>query len=104
MRPGENPLATDPDTIEPNCLPTIIDAPGDYVARNGNRVTVHHIAPPCKGVTQFAAKGSIWRKPTAMGQNPPYSIWHISGRYYALGEHPLDIVKKVQPTAESGNE
>lgn len=72
-------------------LPVIIDGPGDYTTRNGRRVTIHAI----KGPSTFAAKGSIWKHKDRMGTNPDYGIWHVSGRFVFVGEHSLDIVKKI---------
>ena len=75
----------------------IIDGPGEYKTRNGRRVTIHNIVLPpqyTSGCMCFPAKGSIWRRVTAMGLNPEYGIWRLDGRYRAVGDHPLDIVSR----------
>ena len=78
-----------------NALPTIIDGPGEYVARDGHRVTIHKVTPHDNpDTTSFSAKGSKWKmfrgKYTARG----YDIWHISGRSEVLKESGRDIVAK----------
>ena len=78
-----------------NNLPTVIDAPGDYVTRSGRRVTIHEVKQPkSSDCTEFLAKGSIWKKTDRMGINPEYQIWHISGRCFPLRESKIDIVGK----------
>ena len=75
----------------------IIDGPGNYRTRSRKRVTIWEIKyPPLYevGFTCFPATGSIWKTLKAMGENPPYGIWQLNGRYRVLNEHPLDIVEK----------
>lgn len=76
----------------PNDLPTIIDECGDYRTRDGRRVTIHAIKPATPGTTSFNAKGSIWKNPERIGLNPPYEIWHVSGRCLPLELSGRDIV------------
>ena len=78
--------------------PVIITGPGTYRCRDGKLAQVHAVKPGAEqrmAVTAFDAKGSRKRmyrgKECFMG----YFIWHISGRYLALGESPYDIVAKV---------
>lgn len=78
----QNPLAD---------LPVIIDAPGEYVTRLGKKVTIHAIHGP----GFFEAKGSVWKTANKMGNNPQYSIWHVSGRHMPLAETTRDIVGKA---------
>lgn len=68
-----------------NELPTIIHQPGIYRTRSGREVQIFELRP---GST-FEAKGT-WRKGSRSRRN--YDIWHPSGRYMAVGEHPMDIV------------
>lgn len=78
-----------------NSLPTIIDSVGDYVTRNGRRVTIHAIASPSRpDVTAFAAKGALWRMFRGKMRPQGFAIWHVSGRYRPLKESPRDIVGK----------
>ena len=79
-------------------LPVIIDGPGIYRCRDGKLAHVHTVkegAAQRTNVTAFDAKGS--RKGMYQGKEcfMGYFIWHISGRYLALGESPYDIVAKV---------
>lgn len=75
------------DYITPmNKMATIIDSVGDYVRRDGKRVTIHAIKPTLTlSTTAFHAKGSTWKKNDKIDNNPPYGIWHISGRHYCFG-------------------
>ena len=85
-----------------NSLPTVIDGPGLYECRNGKLATIHELRDPppesgyvpnC-GMTTFPAKGSIWTK--KIGQiNPPYQIWHVSGRAFPLKESEWDILRRA---------
>jgi hypothetical protein len=76
-----------------NELPTIIDGPGDYITRDGRRVTIHTIEPTkTLATTGFHAKGHIWRRVDSIGRHPQYDTWHISGHYWTYGDLALDIV------------
>ena len=45
-----------------NNLPVIVNGPGFYKTRDGNKVTVHEVKPyPSDDVTAFTVKGSIWK-------------------------------------------
>ena len=75
-----------------NNLPTIIDAPGRYLMRNGEVAEVHEVSNnPDPLTTAFCAKG------VSMVADRParYEIWHVSGRRGVVGESQLDIVSKV---------
>lgn len=72
-------------------LPTIIDGPGDYVTRKGQRVTIHEVS---NGPETFKAKGAMWRMFRGKLSAKGYAIWHISGRYEAVHERTRDIVGK----------
>lgn len=80
-------------------MSSLIDGPGLYLTRNGRKVTIHEIKfPPGyeEGNTCFPAKGSIWKKKNDIGINPPYGIWQLDGKRSIFGDHPLDIISKVQ--------
>lgn len=72
-------------------MPAIINSPGDYVTRDGQRVTIFAIADPhmatfnCKGHLYIPnGRGTGWRM--------KFDIWQPNGRHKALGEHDCDIV------------
>jgi hypothetical protein len=76
-----------------NSLPTIVRHPGDYVTRDGRRVTIREI----KGeydptATAFRAKGSIWKMFRGKERPRDLNIWHVSGRNSPLEQSPADIV------------
>lgn len=75
-----------------NNLPTIIDAPGKYLMRNGEVAEVHEVSNnPDPLTTAFCAKGTV----VAAGWFLCDEIWHISGRRLVLGKSQWDIVSKV---------
>ena len=79
-----------------NSLPTIIDAVGDYVTRNGGKVTIHEIKDKTNPDTTSAdAKGSLWKEFRGNFVPKDFGIWHISGRKFILTESPNDIIGKV---------
>lgn len=72
----------------------MIDAPGIYITRSGVRVKIDEVgvspegcwAAKCKGYAERMFRGKLrWN-----GRR----IWHESGSYIAVGEHPMDIIKK----------
>ena len=89
-----------PTTLAINRRPLLITAPGDYVTRDGRRVTIRSITPyaPVPGnalrheVTAFEAKGSVWRVFRGAMRPRYYDIWHLSGAYHGQQSQPLDIV------------
>ncbi len=82
-----------------NTLPVVIDGPGEYVARNGHRVTINEVKPHTSNdTTAFAAKGSMWKMFRGNYQARGYQIWHISGRAYPLDEAGIDVVAKYDAT------
>ncbi len=68
----------------------LISKTGDYITRNGSKVTIHTIND--KATATANCKGAIWR--VFRGKFVPrgYAIWCDSGNYRFLGAHPLDIV------------
>jgi hypothetical protein len=79
-----------------NSLPTIVDAPGFYTARNGKRILVHEIKPLTGNPdhTEFAVKGSKFKTTFSGSMVPVYEIWHVSGRVSVFTESPIDIISK----------
>lgn len=67
----------------------ILTEPGDYITRDGNRVTIREV----KGPSSWPCKGSVWRMFRGKYVPRGYAIWQANGRYTAVGEHPLDIVE-----------
>lgn len=85
-----------------NDLPTIIDAPGQYVTRSGKSVRIHEVKDnPTHNTTAFAAKGTIrYKKPNNVRYTQEYNIWHVSGRVSVFDIHDNDIVgKKVSESS-----
>ncbi len=82
-----------PPSPAPNDLPIVIVGPGDYVSRDGRRITIRDVkAPPEPGSTMFAASGSVWREFRGKVRPHGYGTWHVSGRRLPLSETPSDIV------------
>lgn len=71
-------------------LPVIIDGPGEYLTRDGGRVTIHDV----DGRGTFSARGSKWKMFRGKLRPRIYGIWHISGRYKPLREDANDIISK----------
>lgn len=69
-------------------LPTVVRGPGEYETRDGRRVQIREIS----GNATFSAKGAVYKEFRGRIVPRGYDIWHVSGRYRAVGEHPLDIV------------
>lgn len=67
-----------------------ISEPGEYVTRDGSRVTIRDIYGP----STFPAKGAVWRMYRGEHRPRGFTTWALDGRYRAVGEHPLDIVGK----------
>ncbi len=65
-----------------------ITEPGDYVTRDGRRVTIHTIG----GAGSFPVKGSVWRMFRGKLRPKGYEIWMENGSHMPLGQHGLDIV------------
>ncbi|MGX4996008.1 hypothetical protein [Enterobacter hormaechei] len=72
-------------------LPHIVTTPGDYITRDGRRVTIHTVQDDASPYT-FKAKGSIWR--LFRGKQAPrgLQVWHKSGRLDMANEKPGDII------------
>lgn len=75
-----------------NNLPTIIDAPGKYLMRNGFIAEVHEVSNnPDPLTTEFCAKGAVMVARWFLCDE----IWHISGRRLVVGESQSDIISKA---------
>lgn len=76
-------------------MPVVIDGPGEYVTRDGRRVTIYNI----DGKGLFSARGSIWKMFRGKVRPRTFEIWHVSGRNMPLHEKPRDIVGKFEVQA-----
>lgn len=86
----------------PNDLPDIVDGPGEYVTRDGRRVSIHEVKPsPAPDTTSFGAKGSVWGEFRGRVRPIGYAVWHASGRSMPLEERPSDIVGRWQGTLDA---
>lgn len=70
---------------------TVITAPGDYITRNGTRVTIRRIDNGSVPYT-FPCKGSAWKMFRGAMRPRGFNVWMRSGHVNAVGDHPLDIV------------
>lgn len=71
--------------------PTVITSPGDYVTRNGTRITIDYIDNGSAPYT-FPCKGRPWKMFRGAMRPRGYNVWMRTGRLNAVGDHPLDIV------------
>lgn len=69
----------------------VITAPGDYITRNGTRVTIDSIDNGSVPYT-FPCKGSAWKMFRGAMRPRGFNVWMRSGHLNAVGDHPLDIV------------
>lgn len=79
-----------------NELPVLIDSPGEYVTRDGMRVTIRQVRDATPGSTSFGAVGAVWRERRGVTRARGHDIWHVSGRHLVLRESPLDVVGKYE--------
>lgn len=73
-------------------LPVVIDGPGDYVTRDGRRVTIRTVKDVAPGTTSFGATGSLWTERKGVVRPRGNDIWHQSGRHMVTQESGRDIV------------
>lgn len=74
-------------------LETVVDGTGDYVTRDGRRVTVYTIS---SGNETFTVKGAIHRENRGRYQAKDRMTWHKSGRCYPVLPSPDDIIVKYE--------
>lgn len=86
MTPPIVQTSTEPVLLDE--LPTVVTGPGEYETRDGRRVKIREIS----GRGTFSAEGAVYKEFRGRAVPRGYDIWHVSGRYRAVGEHPLDIV------------
>lgn len=92
LRAASDALAARADVYKKGeTAPTVITAPGDYVTRNGTRVTIDSIDNGSVPYT-FPCKGSAWKMFRGVMRPRGYNVWMRSGHLHAVGDHPLDIV------------
>lgn len=86
-------MRTSQVTTHLNDLPTIITAKGDYVSRDGKRVTILDVKPQGRDdTTAFSAKGMVWKVMRQKHVPKAFNAWHVSGRLYPLHESASDII------------
>ena len=84
-----------------NRLPVIVNAPGEYVTRDGRRVTVREVQGAESPYT-FKVKGQLWRMFRGKCAPRGLQVWHVSGRVDMVQEKAGDIVARyVEPVQES---
>lgn len=84
-----------------NRLPVIVSQPGEYLTRDGRRVTVHEVQPKESPYT-FKVKGQLWRMFRGKCAPRGLQVWHVSGRLDMVQEKAGDIVAPyVEPVQES---
>lgn len=72
-------------------MPQIITAPGDYITRNGDRVTITEVQADSSPYT-FKAKGSTWKMFRGAMRPRGHNVWHKSGRLDMVTEKGGDII------------
>ena len=83
-----------------NTLPVIIDRKGIYQTRGGRLVmidTVDTETTPDYPNMAFKCKGYLITKTKSGRTKYIWNIWHLSGMFRVVGEHPNDIVRKHLP-------
>lgn len=65
---------------------------GEYLARNGERVTVLEV----KEGSTFTVKGHKWRIFRGKYKPKDFSTWKINGQHNAVGVSEWDIVAKFK--------
>lgn len=89
---------TDLDEMARRTSTVLIDKPGDYITRDGRRVTIHAIT---EGHYTFPCKGALWRMYRGELRPRGYDTWMRSGYHLAVGEHGADIVGPWTDTPDS---
>ena len=69
-----------------------ITKPGDYLTRDGTRVTIREI----KGPSTWPCKGAVWRMFRGKYVPEGHAIWKTNGQYLAVGEHRLDLIEQEE--------
>lgn len=67
---------------------TLVISKGEYLTRNGSRVTVHEV----RDGSSFTIKGNIWRMFRGAYVPRTYNVWLPNGSMLPTQESPLDIV------------
>jgi len=76
-------------------LPVVVSEPGEYVTRDGRRVTVHDVQPKESPYT-FKVKGQLWRMFRGRCAPRGLQVWHVSGRLDMVIEKPGDIIGRFE--------
>jgi len=77
-----------------NKEPVIINKLGDYITRSGKLVRIQIIKDHSNNyaVTRFNCKGYLITPRKDKKPKEEFNIWHESGQFVAVGEHPNDII------------
>jgi len=79
-------------------MPVLIDAPGEYRARNGRLIIIHEVQNHKDNleITKFNCKGhTLIPKKDGKGFLRMYDIWHESGAWCGVFPSSTDIVSKI---------
>lgn len=75
-------------------LPTIIDGQGLYLTRDGREVKIQEVKDSPRIATNNCH--GHYARVTPSGRTKwVWNIWSPEGRFKFIGEHPLDIVRKL---------
>ena len=71
---------------------TLVISKGEYLTRNGIRVTVHEV----RDGSSFTIKGTIWKMFRGAYRPRTSNVWLPNGRLLPTQDSPLDIVSVYQ--------
>ena len=78
-----------------------ITAPGEYITRNGSRVTIHTITQassfPCEGTLWFKNKRSIMRSGELSWDRSGQFELRSKPRFDIVGPHPEQMTETTTP-------
>lgn len=78
--------------------PMVITKVGDYLTRDGTRVSVTRIG----GCATFNVYGYVWREYRGRYVPKDYRTWSHEGTFKAIGTHSLDIVERTASFKDVG--
>lgn len=84
-----------------NSLPVIVDGPGDYVTRDGHRVTVRAVRAATLGTNAFGVEGSAWSERGGVRRARGNDVWHESGRHMVTRDSGRDLVGRWKASAST---
>lgn len=77
--------------------PTVIDGPGVYRTRNGLRAVVSN--PARNTISTFVCEGHIVLREKPRKES--WTTWKPNGQLQAIGEHPHDLVAKLESSSKA---